>query len=105
MKRRTLNTALGLAMGLSLPAGLALWQPARAQQPTAMGVVTKIDKPGQRVTIKHGEIKHLDMPPMTMAYRVKDVRLLDGLAVGNRISFSAERVNGQYTVTGITKAP
>jgi Cu/Ag efflux protein CusF len=78
---------------------------ARAQQPTAMGEVTKIDKAAGRVSIKHGEIKHLDMPPMTMAYRVKDPRLLDGLAVGNRISFTAERVNGQYTVTGITKAP
>lgn len=97
MKRRPFLALVGLTAALAAPAG--------AQQPTALGEVTKIDKAAGRVTIKHGEIKHLDMPPMTMAYRVKDVRLLDGLAVGNRISFTAERVGGQYTVTGITKAP
>ena len=77
----------------------------QAQAPTASGEITKLDKAAARVTLKHGEIKNLDMPPMTMVFRVSDAKLLDGLAVGQRIGFTAERINGQYTVTSVTKAP
>ena len=86
-------------------AASALAGSAWAQAPTASGEVTKLDKPGGRVTVKHGEIKNLDMPPMTMVFRVADPKMLDNLAVGNRILFTAERVNGQYTLTAISKAP
>ena len=73
--------------------------------PAATGEVTKLDKAGGRVTLKHGEIKNLDMPPMTMVFRVSDPALLDNLAVGNRIRFTADRVNGQYTLTSVLIAP
>ncbi len=90
-------------------AGLAAWGLAAAvsaQQPVmANGEVTKVDKAGARLTLKHGEIKSMDMPPMTMSYRVADARLLEGLAAGDRVRFAAERVNGQFTVTALTKAP
>ncbi len=76
-----------------------------AQAPTASGEITKLDKAAARVTLKHGEIKNLDMPPMTMVFRVTDPKMLDGLAVGQRIGFTAERINGQYTLTSVTKAP
>ena len=76
-----------------------------AQAPAVTGEVTKLDKAGGRVTLKHGEIKNLDMPPMTMVFRVSDAALLDNLAVGNRIRFTAERVNGQYTLTSVLKTP
>jgi Cu(I)/Ag(I) efflux system periplasmic protein CusF len=78
---------------------------AWAQAPMTAGEVTKIDKAAGKLTLKHAEIKHLDMPPMTMVFRVADAKMLDGLAVGSRIRFAAERVNGQYTVTQISKAP
>ena len=78
---------------------------ALAQTPTTQGEVTKLDKAQGKVTLKHGEIKNLDMPPMTMVFRVADPKMLDNLAVGNRILFTAERVNGQYTLTAISKAP
>ncbi len=84
-------------------ATLGTW--AGAQAPTASGEITKLDTAGARITLKHGEIKNLDMPPMTMVFRVADPRLLEGLAVGQRIGFTAERINGQYTVTSVTKAP
>jgi Cu(I)/Ag(I) efflux system periplasmic protein CusF len=76
-----------------------------AQAPAATGEVTKLDKATGRVTLKHGEIKNLDMPPMTMVFRAADPTLLDNLAVGNRIRFTAERINGQYTLTSVLKAP
>jgi len=68
------------------------------------GEITKLDKAGGRVTLKHGEIKNLDMPPMTMVFRVADPKLLESVNVGDRVSFVAEKVNGQFTVTVLNKA-
>ena len=69
------------------------------------GEVRRIDKAQSKVTLKHGEIKNLDMPPMTMVFVVKDAKWLDGLAVGDKVRFSAAQENGQYVVTGLVKAP
>jgi Cu/Ag efflux protein CusF len=65
------------------------------------GEVRKVDKAQGKITLKHGEIKTLDMPPMTMVFRVKDVKMLDGLAEGAKVRFAAEKIDGQYTVTQI----
>jgi len=79
--------------------------PARAQPTDAEAEVTRIDKAAGRVTLRHGAIARLDMPAMTMAYRVADPKLLDGVAVGDRVRFAADRVGGSYTVTVLVKAP
>lgn len=79
----------------------ALWVAAPAQ--AAEGEVRKIDPSQGKVTIAHGEIKELGMPAMTMAYRAKPTSLLDGLAVGDKVQFSAEKTDGQYVVTSIRK--
>ncbi len=89
----------------SLAAALVLVTPLWAQAPTAQGEVTKIDKAQARVTLRHGEIKNLDMPPMTMAYKVADGKLLDGMAVGDRVRFAADKIAGVYTITALVKAP
>ena len=78
---------------------------AGAQPAPATGEITKLDTSAGKVTLKHGEIKNLDMPPMTMVFRVAEPKLLDNLAVGNRISFTAERINGQYTLTTVRRVP
>lgn len=78
---------------------------ALAQAPTTAGEVTKVDKAAGKVTLKHGEIKNLDMPAMSMVFRAKDAKLIEGLVVGDKIRFTAEKVNGQYTLTSVTKAP
>jgi Cu(I)/Ag(I) efflux system protein CusF len=75
-----------------------------AQAPTVAGEVIKIDKAAGRLTLKHGEIKTLDMPPMTMVWRVKSPGALNELAVGDRVRFVPERIDGQYTITSINKA-
>ena len=95
-----MKRAITLFAGLAAVSTLAL-----AQLPTVVGEVTKIDKANARVTLKHGEIKHLDMPPMIMVYRVRPPRLLDGVAVGDHVRFAAERIDGNYTVTALAKAP
>jgi Cu(I)/Ag(I) efflux system periplasmic protein CusF len=76
-----------------------------AQTPSTEGEVKKIDKAQGKITLKHGEIKNLDMPPMTMVFRVSDARMLDDVAVGDKVRFAADKVGGNYTVTTLNKAP
>ena len=56
------------------------------------------------MTLKHEKIANLNMPPMTMIFRVAQPTLLDGIANGDRIRFSAEDQNGRMVVTAIQKA-
>lgn len=76
---------------------------AVAQQ--ADGEVTKVDRAAERITLKHNGVKNLEMPAMSMAFRVADPRLLDSVGVGDKVRFSAQKVNGNYTVTAISKTP
>ncbi len=69
------------------------------------GEVRKIDAAQARLTLRHAEIKHLEMPAMTMVFRVKDPKMLEGLNVGDKVRFSADKVDGQYVVTVLVKQP
>jgi Cu(I)/Ag(I) efflux system protein CusF len=51
------------------------------------------------VTIKHGELKNLNMPPMTMVFRVADPAMLDQAKTGGKVQFIAEKVAGTLTLT------
>ena len=61
----------------------------------------RIDKAARKVTLKHGEIKNLDMPPMSMVFQVKDPAQLDALQVGQKVRFQAVQENGAYWVVKI----
>ena len=75
-----------------------------AQAQAYEGEVLKIDKPQGKITLRHGELKALDMPPMTMIFRVDKPALLNGVAVGDRVRFDAAKVGGNYTVTALSKS-
>ena len=79
-------------------------EPAAASADKAEGEVRKIDKGNAKLTLKHGEIRNLEMPPMTMVFRVKDAALLEQVKEGDKIRFTTDKVGGQYTVTGIEPA-
>jgi Cu(I)/Ag(I) efflux system periplasmic protein CusF len=66
--------------------------------------VRKVDKDAAKLTLKHGEIKSLDMPPMTMVFNVKDKAMLDQLKAGDKVRFKAVNEAGKYTVTDIQVA-
>ncbi len=68
------------------------------------GEVRKIDKEGKRITIKHGEIKNLDMPAMTMVFQASNPAMLDKVKVGDKIRFVAANPGGKLTVTAIEPA-
>lgn len=65
--------------------------------------VRKIDKDAKKVTLKHGPIKNLDMPSMTMVFQVRDAALFDKLIAGEKIMFTAEQLQGAFVVTSVEK--
>lgn len=67
--------------------------------------VRKIDKEAGKITLRHGEIKHMDMPPMTMVFTVRDKALLDKVSVGNKVRFHVVSENGLMVVTDLQPAP
>jgi Cu(I)/Ag(I) efflux system protein CusF len=94
VKSSIARTIGGLLIGL----GVALSAAAQSVE----GEVKKIDIDAGKVTLKHGEIKNLDMPAMQMSFRVTDPAWLKALQVGDKVSFTADKVAGQFTVTTIT---
>ncbi len=68
------------------------------------GEVRKVDKSGQKLTIRHAPIPSLEMPAMTMSFHVKDASALKTLREGDKIRFRAEKFGDRYTVTRIEKA-
>lgn len=68
------------------------------------GEVRRIDKANGRVTLKHGDIKNLDMPGMTMVFQVKDPSMLDAVKVGDKVRFRAEKEGSAFVVTQIQPA-
>lgn len=69
------------------------------------GEITRWDPRTLRLTLKHGEIKNLEMPPMTMVFRVADASVVGDLKPGDKVRFRAEQVSGTYHVQRIEKAP
>lgn len=74
---------------------------ATATEAATEGEVKKVDKDAGKITIKHGALKNLDMPPMTMVFRAKDPAVLNQVKVGDKITFVAEKVNGQFTASQV----
>ncbi len=64
----------------------------------AEGEVRKVDKENQKLTIKHGPLKNLDMPGMTMVFQVQDAVMLEKVQAGDKVRFLADKVNGNFTV-------
>ena len=110
--KRFVTTTLIATLGLAAPA-IALAQPdhaahhggasapAAADAKLADGMVKKIDKSAGKLTIAHGPLEALGMPPMTMAFHAAEPGLLDQVKVGDRIRFAVEKVRGVVTVTAV----
>jgi Cu(I)/Ag(I) efflux system protein CusF len=97
MKNTVLSAAIVVALGLAPHAALA--------QELIAGQVTKVDAKQNKITLRHGPIKKLDMDMgMTMVFQVKDPAMLGKVKAGDKVKFDAEHTNGQYIVTKIEKA-
>ena len=63
------------------------------------GVVKKVKPEDGKVTIIHEELVELEMPAMTMVFRVADEAMFEELEPGQEIEFAVERIDGKLTVT------
>lgn len=104
--RFTLATALVLCPAAFVPAAAQTTAPAVAPPAAEMaeGEIRKISKDTGKLTIKHGPIKSLDMPPMTMVFTAKDPAMLATVAVGDKVRFVAVDQDGKMLVTHIQPA-
>jgi Cu(I)/Ag(I) efflux system periplasmic protein CusF len=112
MNRRFASTLLlamlcGLGPGTMAQAtGSATTRAASAPVPKEFteGEVRRVDKAAGKITLKHGEIKNLGMPPMAMVFEVKDAKLLDRFKPGDKVRFKAVHDTGKYVVVDLQPA-
>lgn len=99
MNRLTLRAVvLLIALGATGMTGLAQAQPVD-------GEVTKIDKVQHRMTLRHGAIKNLDMPPMSMTFRLADPSWAERYKVGDKVRFEADKVDGYFVLIKLDRLP
>lgn len=110
----TLITTLGLALASpamaqdhsghshhgSAPAAKA----ASSEAVLTAGEVTRVDSRGGKLTIRHEEIKNLDMPPMTMVFALAESAKPAEFKTGDRVLFRAEEKEGALIITRIQPA-
>lgn len=112
--RKTLLAFSALATLMAMPAMPALADEAHHKPATASaaaapdmtdGEIRKIDLDASKITLKHGEIKNLDMPAMTMVFVVKDKAVLGQFKAGDKVRFKAVNEGGKITVIDLVAAP
>ena len=67
------------------------------------GEVRRLDREQGRVTLRHGDIRSLDMPPMTMVFHVSDTKMIDSLAPGDTVRFRVIAEGTRYRITALEK--
>ena len=106
---KTLLLALALALALALPCA----EPALAAPDAATGTsalpwvraeVKKLDVTTGRITLRHDDIPNLEMPGMTMVFRLADPKLAAGVKAGDTVRVAIEKVKGQLTVIRLEPA-
>ncbi|ENV36814.1 copper-binding protein [Acinetobacter venetianus] len=73
----------------------------KAEMVQAVGVITAIDTKGSILTISHEAIAAINWPAMTMGFKVADPKLLNGLAVGQKVDFELKAEGGNQVITNI----
>lgn len=106
MKKLLIAVALGCALTFPVVASETGAAPtASAAAAMSHGEVRKIDVANQKITLRHGPLLNLGMPPMTMVFGVQDAALLDGLKLGDKVNFVVEQQGSQFVVTELHAAP
>ena len=68
------------------------------------GEVTRVDARSGKLTIRHEEIKNLDMPPMTMVFALAESAKPAAIKAGDKVLFHAEEKEGALIITRIQPA-
>jgi Cu/Ag efflux protein CusF len=100
---RLAAVALLVALGAGAATAAEHVHPAQ-EAAMAEGEIRRVDRESRKLTIRHGPLVKLDMPPMTMVFAVKDPALLEQVKPGDKVRFEAEKIGGVYTVTRMEAA-
>lgn len=112
MKRISTSLLTALALLAAAPPLLAQTAaPATSTQAAApasddwtSGEVRRVDAANQRLSLRHGEIKNLNMPAMSMVFGVRDAALLQGLKAGDKVRFVViDEGGGKLTITALER--
>ncbi len=95
MKNWTKGIVAAAVLAMGMTVGLVQ---AQSADEMTHGEVRRVDKGGSRITLRHEEIKNLEMPPMTMVFRVSDPAMLDQVKVGDKVKFTAQDLKGAITL-------
>ena len=102
--RNFLSAAIIVAGVAIAPMPVALAHEGEAHNlPVVAGKVTKVDEAAGKITIAHDSIPNLQMDAMTMVFKAADPAMIKDVKPGDAIQFSADKVNGQLTITEIEK--
>lgn len=97
--------AMGIAMPVSSFAQATMdhgkMDMSHASDAMTEGEVKKVDPDNGKVTLKHGDIKNLDMPGMTMVFTVRDKSQLATIKPGDKVQFVVVQEAGKMVVTDI----
>ena len=118
----------------ALTLGYAMWAPALAQNPAnpanpggtasagssadktpvaatasadavmTAGEITRVDTRSGKLTIRHEDIKNLEMPAMTMIFALKDAAQAVQFNPGDKVRFHVQDDGGTLTITRIERA-
>ncbi|PWB16635.1 MULTISPECIES: copper-binding protein [Comamonas] len=77
---------------------------ATAEAVMTAGEITRVDKRASKLTIRHEDIKNLDMPAMTMVFGLKDSTQVAQFNPGDKVRFHVQDEGGSLTITRIERA-
>ena len=115
MRKLSMTTALAVGFAMSgMPGAFAhdgevhaeaapATAAAEKARPMVAAEVTKIDESAGKITLKHGDIPNLQMTGMTMVFKANDPAMLKTVKAGDKIKFTADKINGQLSVMSIEK--
>lgn len=103
MRQAIMRAVLGAA--LLSPVSLAAHEAyAAGDAPKVKGTVEKVDTSSGKIAINHEMIPNLKLEGgMTMMFKAADPSQLSTVKTGDKVNFTADRVNGELTVTTIQK--
>ena len=102
---KTLILALALAyLPITTHAAEDTASSRQVELPWVQAEVKKVDVAGGRITLRHGDIPNLDMPGMTMAFRVADPKMLDTVKPGDAVRVAIEQLKGQLVIVRMEAA-
>ena len=74
---------------------------AEKDSPVIQGEVQRVDVDNSMITIDHDPIEALDMPAMTMDFRVPDAAMLQGIETGMNVEFLAVEDQGELVIRAL----